>query len=53
MRTAAKTNHFPKNTGIPHISGTLPMVKTKRQLRKVIKLTHRILNQIKLKMHPD
>jgi hypothetical protein len=31
----------------------LVMVKIKRQLRKIIKLTHRILNQIKLKMHPD
>ena len=29
------------------------MVKTKHQLRKVIKLTHEILNEIKLKMHPD
>ena len=29
------------------------MVKTKHQLRKVIKLTHKILNEIKLKMHPD
>lgn len=29
------------------------MVKTKRQLRKVIKLTHKILNSLKLKMHPD
>jgi RNA-directed DNA polymerase len=29
------------------------MVKTKRQLRRVIKLTHQILNRIKLKMHPD
>jgi RNA-directed DNA polymerase len=31
----------------------LVMVKTKRQLRKIIKLTHHILNQIKLKKHPD
>lgn len=29
------------------------MVKTKHQLRKVIKLTHQILNKLKLKMHPD
>ncbi len=29
------------------------MVKTKHQLRRIIKLTHKILNQIKLKMHPD
>lgn len=29
------------------------MVKTKHQLRKVIKLTHKILNNLKLKMHPD
>ncbi len=29
------------------------MVKTKRQLRKVIKRTHQILKQLKLKMHPD
>ncbi len=29
------------------------MVKTKRQLRKVIKLTHKILDSLKLKMHPD
>lgn len=29
------------------------MVKTKHQLRKIIKLTHRILHQLKLKMHPD
>ncbi len=29
------------------------MVKTKHQLRRIIKLTHEILNQIKLKMHPD
>ena len=29
------------------------MVKTKRQLRRIIKLTHQILNQLKLKMHPD
>jgi RNA-directed DNA polymerase len=29
------------------------MVKTKRQLRRVIKLTHQILNRLKLKMHPD
>jgi len=28
------------------------MVKTKHQLRKVIKLTHKILNEIKLKMQP-
>ena len=29
------------------------MVKTKRQLRAVVTLTYRILNQLKLKMHPD
>ena len=29
------------------------MVQTKYQLRKVIKLTHKILTQLKLKMHPD
>ena len=29
------------------------MVKTKRQLRKLIKLTHKILACLKLKMHPD
>jgi len=29
------------------------MVKTKHQLRKVIKLAHQLLNQLKLKMHPD
>ena len=29
------------------------MVKTKHQLRRVIKLTHKILDQLKLKMHPD
>ena len=29
------------------------MVKTKQQLRKVIRLTHKILTQLKLKMHPD
>ena len=29
------------------------MVKTKHQLRKVIRLTHRILDKLKLKMHPD
>ena len=29
------------------------MVKTKYQLRKVIKLTHKILTRLKLKMHPD
>lgn len=29
------------------------MVKTKHQLRKVIKLTHRVMAQLKLKMHPD
>ena len=29
------------------------MVKTKHLLRKVIKLTHKILSDIKLKMHPD
>ncbi len=29
------------------------MVKPKHQLRRIIKLTHEILNQIKLKMHPD
>jgi retron-type reverse transcriptase len=29
------------------------MVKTKQQLRKIIRLTHKILTQLKLKMHPD
>jgi len=29
------------------------MVKTKHQLRKMIKLTHKILEKLKLKMHPD
>ena len=29
------------------------MVKTKHQLRKIIKLTHKILSSLKLKMHPD
>lgn len=29
------------------------MVKTKNQLRKIIKLTHKILSGLKLKMHPD
>ena len=29
------------------------MVKTKHQLRKIIKLTHKILEKLKLKMHPD
>src|SRR3990167_2762520 len=29
------------------------MVKTKQQLRKVIRLTHKILTQLKLTMHPD
>jgi len=29
------------------------MVKTKHQLRKVIRMTHKILNALKLKMHPD
>jgi len=29
------------------------MVKTKHQLRKIIKLTHTILSSLKLKMHPD
>ena len=29
------------------------MVKSKHQLRKVIKLTHTILSALKLKMHPD
>ena len=29
------------------------MVKTKHQLRKMIKLTHQILEKLKLKMHPD
>jgi RNA-directed DNA polymerase len=29
------------------------MVKTKHQLRQVIKLTHKILTKLKLKMHPD
>lgn len=29
------------------------LVKTKRQLRNLIKLTHKILNRLKLKMHPD
>ncbi|NCT57270.1 MAG: hypothetical protein GW760_06135 [Legionella sp.] len=29
------------------------MVKTKHQLRKVIRLTHQILDKLKLKMHPD
>lgn len=29
------------------------MVKSKHQLRKVIKLTHNILNRLKLKMHPQ
>jgi RNA-directed DNA polymerase len=29
------------------------MVKTKHALRKVIKLTHKILGKLKLKMHPD
>jgi len=31
----------------------LIMVKTKHQLRKVIKLTHKVLNKLKLKMHPN
>ncbi|MDF1645821.1 MAG: reverse transcriptase/maturase family protein [Legionellaceae bacterium] len=31
----------------------LIIVKTKRQLRRIIKLTHNILNRLKLKMHPD
>jgi len=31
----------------------LMMVKTKHQLRKIIKVTHRVLNQLKLTMHPD
>ena len=31
----------------------LIMVNTKHQLRKVIKLTHKILNAVQLKMHPD
>ena len=29
------------------------MVKTKHVLRKVIKITHRVLTALKLKMHPD
>ncbi len=29
------------------------MVKTKQQLRRVIRITHKILNALKLKMHPD
>lgn len=29
------------------------MVKTKHQLRKMIKLTYKILEKLKLKMHPD
>jgi hypothetical protein len=29
------------------------MVKTKRQLRKIIQLTHTLLNRLQLKMHPD
>ena len=29
------------------------MVKTKHQLRKVIRLTYKVLTQLKLKMHPD
>jgi hypothetical protein len=29
------------------------MVRSKHQLRKVIKLTHKILSALKLKMHPD
>ncbi len=31
----------------------LVLVKTKRQLRRLIKLTHRILTALKIKMHPD
>ena len=29
------------------------MVKTKYQLRKIVKLTHQLLESLKLKMHPD
>ena len=29
------------------------LIKTKRELRKVIKLTHKILNALKIKMHPQ
>jgi len=29
------------------------LVKTKSQLRRVIKMTHWVLKQLKLKMHPD
>jgi hypothetical protein len=29
------------------------LLKTKRELRKLIKLTHKILTELKLKMHPD
>ena len=29
------------------------LVKTKSELRRVIKITHRVLKQLKLKMHPD
>lgn len=29
------------------------LVTTQSQLRRVIKMTHRVLKQLKLKMHPD
>lgn len=31
----------------------LVLVKTKRQLRRLIKITHRLLSSLKIKMHPD
>ena len=43
---------YPRCT---HIKGDdwVVMVKTKQQLRKVVKITHKVLGELKLKMHPD
>lgn len=38
---------------VRYMGDWLVMVKTKHQLRHVIKLTHQILSKLKLKMHPD
>ncbi len=40
-------------TYVPFMDICAILVKTKHQLRRIIKLTHKILNLIKLKMHPD